>query len=142
MSRRCGVGMLLVLGLTAAASRSGAFSDPVQDARNLGISMVHDIKIAVKSRYFDPQFRGLDVDALFAHAEWLDEMMDRMRRRPQYAWRYWTYEKERVVVAKFYTFMVTDELVNDVMSKVHDARAWTSAPRLRGRISARGASRT
>jgi len=257
VNQRYGVGILFVLGLFASASRVAAFSDPVQDARNLGIQMVRDIRIAIKSRYFDPQFRGLDVDALFARAEtrvreasteaqmgfilaqtlgefrdshtyfippvrpfdidygfelrivgdaplvievdkgsdaekkgllpgdrlltvdgtaatrgnfmavsyalnvalprrqlelkvqtdnepprsmtvlasieqrrkriditeWFDEMMDRMRRRPQYAWRYWTYEKERVVVAKFYTFMVTDELVNDLMSKIHDARA-------------------
>ena len=251
------VGILLALSLVLSASRARALSDPVKDARNLGVSMVRDLKVAVKTRYFDPQFRGLDVDALFAGAEtrvreasteaqvgvilaqtmgefrdshtyfippirpfdidygfeirivgdvplvievdkgsdaegkgvrlgdrllsvdgtavsrenfmavsyalnvalprrqlelrvqtdddparsitveasieqrrkriditeWFDEVTDRMRRRPEVAWRYWTYEKEGVVVARLQTFMVTDELVNDLMSKVHKARA-------------------
>jgi C-terminal processing protease CtpA/Prc len=55
--------------------------------------------------------------------EWFDEIMDRMRRSPRYAWRTWTFEKEGVVVSKLHTFMVTDELMNDLMSKVHNARA-------------------
>lgn len=55
--------------------------------------------------------------------EWFDEVMDRMRRGPRYAWRYWTFEREGVVVTKLHSFMVTDELVNDLMSKVHNARA-------------------
>ena len=257
MNERRGVGILLALSLVVSASRAPALSDPVKDARNLGISMGRDLKVAVKTRYFDPQFRGLDVDALFAGAEervraatteaqvgvilaqtlgefrdshtyfippirpfdidygfeirivgdvplvidvgkgsdaerkglrfgdrllsvdqtvvtrenfmavsyalnvalprrqlalevqtddapprpltveasidqrrkriditeWFDEVTDRMRRRPEVAWRYWTYEKEGVVVARLHTFMVTDELVNDLMSKVHRARA-------------------
>ena len=257
MDQRHRVGILFALSLSGSAAGVEAFSDPVQDARNLGVSMVRDLRAEVKTRYFDPQFRGIDVDALFARAEtrvkeatteaqmagilaqtlgefhdshtyfippirpfdidygfeirivgnaplvidvvkgsdaegkglrlgdrvlsvdgyevsrenfiplsyalnvalprrrlelkvqtdnepprsitaeasieqrrkkidiaeWFDEVMDRLRRRPQHAWRYWTYEKEKVVVAKLYTFMVTDEMVNELMSKVHDARA-------------------
>lgn len=257
MDQRHFVGILLALSLNGSAPRAEALSDPVQDARKLGVSMVRDLRAPVKARYFDPQFRGIDVDALFARAEtrvrqatseaelvvilaqtmaefhdshtyfippirpfdidygfeirvvgntprvidvlkgsdaeakglrlgdrvlavdgytvsrenfpavsyllnvalprrqlelnvqtdtepprlitavarveqrrktidtteWFDEIMDRLRRRPQYVWRYWAYEKEKVVVAKLYSFMVTDELVNELMSKVHDARA-------------------
>lgn len=245
----CGV-VALLLGI-------GAKADDARDARSLGLSMVRDLKTAVKARYFDPGFRGLDVDELFARTEarvrqatsqaqlvpilaqtmaefhdshtyfippvrafdidygfearmvgddalivdvvkgsdaerqgiqrgdrllsvegtspsrenfaplfyalnialprkqldlslqrgddpprrltvearieprprkidlvqWLDEMTRRVRSHSEYAWRYWTYEKEKVVVARLYTFMVTEELVNELMSKVHDARA-------------------
>lgn len=257
MKKKIGLGLLLALNLGAWSSRGAAFADARDDARTMGHSMLRDIKAALKTRYFDPTFRGVDVDALFARAEervkeastqaqvgvivaqtlaelrdshtyfippvrpfdidygfefrmigedpfiigvdpgsdaekkgvragdrlltiegtavlrenaealsyalnvalprprlelnlqtghepprvvtvdakveprrkrieiteWFDEVMDRLRKHPRYAWRYWTYEKEKVVVARLYTFMVTEELMNELMSKVHDARA-------------------
>jgi len=58
-----------------------------------------------------------------AFEEWFDDVAARFRKNPRYAWRYWTYEKEKVVVAKLYSFMITDDLVNKLMDKIHDARA-------------------
>ncbi len=257
MTQRHRVFILLAPGLVALSLFAGGLPDDVKHVRSLGLSMARDLRAAVKSRYFDPQFRGVDVDALFARAEarvkesttqaelgvilaqtmaefrdshtyfippvrpfdidygfevrmvgeaplvidvvkgsdaearglglgdrvisvegtpvrrenfaalsyalnmalprrrlslsvqtddepsrllsveasveprrkkiditeWLDEVTSRMRKHPQYAWRYWTYEREKVVVARLYSFMVTDELVNELMAKVHDAKA-------------------
>jgi C-terminal processing protease CtpA/Prc len=55
--------------------------------------------------------------------EWFEEVQDRAKRKPQYAWQYWTYKDENVVVVKFYSFMVTDEMVNDLMDKINDSKA-------------------
>ena len=252
---RCVGVALLAIGLSLRPSAGAA--DSVADTRSLGASMLRDLKSAVKSRYFDPQYRGVDLEAIFAKAEarikeatneaqmsgilaqavsefgdshtyyippirpfditygfetrmvgdlplvvdvdedgdaerkgllpgdrvltiegtpltranfaavsyalnvalprrqlalnvqtdtapprrivvearveerrkqiditeWFDELIDRMRKHPRQAWRYWTYQKEKVVVARLYSFMVTDDLVNELMSKVHDARA-------------------
>lgn len=253
---RAGIAALIALAFVSAPSVE-AQADSVADTRSVGVSMVRDLKAAVKSRYFDPQFGGVDLEAVFAKAEarvreatteaqvsgilaqavsefrdshtyyippirpfdidygfetrlvgdltlvvdveaesdahrkgllrgdrvltiegtpltranfaavsyalnvalprrqltlnvqtddepprrlivearvdqrrkqiditeWFDELIDRMRKHPRHAWRYWTYEKEKVVVARLYTFMVTDDLVNELMTKVHDATA-------------------
>src|SRR6187431_1744064 len=58
---------LCALALALAETASGA--DPAANARTRGISMAKDLKVAVKRLYYDPAFRGVDVDALFAKAE-------------------------------------------------------------------------
>jgi len=249
----------LAIGGCLAAGASGVFgvSDDMQDDRNRGIKMARDIRNQIKSRYYDPAFHGVDLDAVFTRAETaikaatvsmqvraalaqaLEELNDshtvlippmittdvdygfetRMvgdrclvtvvraksdaeakglrrgdrilaidgieptrrnletlwyvlsaiqprgglnlvaqtgdaaprkfgaaaritrhaasieiwqlfenlqktsRENPTYAWRYWTYKDEKVVVVKLYTFMVTDEMINDLMDQVNEAKA-------------------
>jgi C-terminal processing protease CtpA/Prc len=71
----------------------------------------------ITDTWTQPRRKQIDIQ------EWFEEVQDRAKRKPQYAWQYWTYKDENVVVVKFYTFMVTDEMVNDLMDKINDSKA-------------------
>jgi C-terminal processing protease CtpA/Prc len=56
-------------------------------------------------------------------AEWFDEIAERNRKRPAYAWRYVPYEKEGVVIARLYTFVTSEQTMEELMKKIRGRRA-------------------
>lgn len=61
--------------------------------------------------------KNLDIE------EWFDEIMDRFKKSPSYAWSHWTYKEESVSVVRLYTFMVSEESMNELLERVKESKA-------------------